>query len=141
VFFWFPERPPTGSSPTWADTDTTAFGILALQLHGQRETPMARNAAEWIVEQPIADQATVPEFYDTCYITSCAMAQVGGKSWERFYPRLVGTLLPYQDASGEFRLDRSLWWSKEPARGSVNNTAVAVLCLTLPDQLLPIHQR
>jgi hypothetical protein len=137
VFFWYPQQ-PTGES-IWADTDTTAAGILAFQLHGRREDAVVRTTAEWVFEQPIADQGQVPSFYYTCYITSQAIAQKGGKHWESFYPRLVRVLLPYQDPDGHFRLDRFLPWSQEP--GPANYTALAVLCLTLPDQLLPIHQR
>ncbi len=138
VFFWYPKPPP--GHPIWADTDTTAAAMLTFQLHRKREDPMVLKAADWLAKQPIAGQGMVPSFYYTCYITSHAMAQVGGEPWQSFYPQVVNILLPYQDPNGNFRIALVQPWKKFVQRPS-RTTALSILCLTLPDQLLPIHQR
>jgi hypothetical protein len=66
------------------------------------------------------------------------MAQLGGRHWKQFFPLLVNVLLGSQETSGE--------WPPEPygSDGSFGNaytTAMAVLSLTPPLQLLPVYQR
>jgi hypothetical protein len=65
------------------------------------------------------------------------MAQLGGRSWEHFF-NLVDFLLKSQAADGS--------WPEEPYGGdsifgSEYTTALAVLSLTHPYQLLPVYQR
>jgi hypothetical protein len=127
--------------PVWANFKTTAGGMLAMQYHGRRDDPRVRKAADWIVDHPIPPQGSLPSVYHTWYLSSQAMAQVGGEHWKNFYPRLVRTLMSHQSPDGHWRLDRWIGWGNETKLGPAYYTAVAVLCLTLPDQLLPIHQR
>ena len=69
---------------------------------------------------------------------SQAMAQLGGRYWEEFFPQLVDVLLENQAADGS--------WPAEPHSGddkfgNAYTTALAVLSLTPPYQLLPVYQR
>jgi hypothetical protein len=140
VFRWWPQ--PNPGEPIWANFGTTASGMLPLQLHGRRDDPMIRKAVSWLVEHPVPQQGTMPDFYYSCYMTTQAMSQVGGQQWKTFFPKLVRVLSSHQDADGRFRLDSTLPWENYARLGgSVFYTSTAVLCLTLPDQLLPIHQR
>jgi hypothetical protein len=102
---------------------------------------MVLQAADWLVAQPVADQGDGGHFYNTCYQTSQAIAQLGGEYWQNFYPRVVERLLGYQDPAGNFREDRWQPFRTKSKQGPTHQTALAILCLTLPDQLLPIHQR
>jgi hypothetical protein len=66
-----------------------------------------------------------------------AMHQVGGKDWGRWYARLSGTLLPLQKPDGSWS-----YASRDRASaGPVYQTAIAVICLSVPMNYLPIYQR
>ena len=116
----------------------TPMALLALQLHGRRDDPMALDAVNWLAERPLPQQHQVFAFYRYHYVSAQAMARAGGEHWLRYFPRLVDTLSPHQAEDGRWGLIPSAF---ENRYGDVCNTALAVLMLTLPDQLLPIHQR
>jgi len=62
---------------------------------------------------------------------------LGGRYWEQFFPTLGNCLLQRQASDGS--------WPEEPGGDSVfgkeYSTALAVLSLTPPYQLLPVYQR
>ena len=119
--------------------------MLALQLHGRRKDPMVQSTADWIMAQPISRPGDHTRVYYGYYFTSHAMAQAGGKYWDNYFPRLVRRLLPFQDPDGSWRAGPRYRAADHPPSeetlGRPYNTAIAILALTLPDQLLPIHQR
>ena len=120
----------------------TGMGMLALQLHGRRDSPMVRDGADWLSGHDIPQQGEFSVFYRQCYMCGCAMAQTGGEQWNSFFPRLADRLLPDQHADGYWRLrvkPTNSWG--EDNNGNTYHTALVVMTLTLPDQLLPIHQR
>lgn len=139
VFYAFPIPPP--GRRHWANFNTTAAGMLAMQLNGRREDARVQKAAAWFADAPVPSQNSIPRFYFGCYMTSQAMAQSGGEHWNLYFPRLVDRLVPHQAAAGHWRLDGYIGWGDEDKLGPVYYSALAILCLTLPDQLLPIHQR
>ncbi len=66
------------------------------------------------------------------------MAQLGGRYWEKFFPSLTDVLVNSQGEDGS--------WPPEPGKGeaefgNVYTTALVVLSLTPPYQLLPVYQR
>ena len=67
------------------------------------------------------------------------MAQLGGKYWRQFFPQLVKVLLSSQQADGSWPSELDA--AQEAAYGNVYTTAMAVLSLTPPYQLLPVYQR
>jgi len=118
-------------------------GILSFSLGGLHDTEYARSAGEWILQHPFdpylgdgGRKGDTRYFYGAFYCSQ-AMYQLGGRYWVEFYPRLVATLLAHQSSSGS--------WGPEPADderyGIAYATALAVLALTTPHQLLPIYQR
>ncbi len=121
----------------WTNFNTTAAGILALALNNRRQDPMIRSAGDWLAEHSVPRQGRNYDFYYACYISSEAMSQVGGEHWKNFFPRVVDRLLPHQSHDGRWRQDTPLYRLRSP----VYCTGLAVLTLTLPDQLLPMHQR
>ena len=141
VFFYRPRLLPGVPYSYFANFNTTAAGMLAFQLHDRRDDPMVHTAADWIAGNPIPRQHETPHFFYGCYIWSQAMAQAGGKYWKSYFPRLVQRLSEHQDLDGHWRLDGYIGWGGEDKRGPAYCTSLAVLSLTLPDQLLPIHQR
>lgn len=117
-------------------------GILSLSLAGQHETPMARAAGSWLLARPFKSLATWNEtnerFFYSAYYCSQAAAQLGGKYWEVMFPALVDALLGCQLPDGS--------WPLEPGNGDAvfganYTTAMAILSLTPPYQLLPVYQR
>ena len=121
----------------------TGAGILCLSMAGQHQTIMARSAGDWLLLHPYKFFGEViPHQYDrlfySAYYCSQAMAQLGGRYWEKFFPSLVEVLLKNQAADGS--------WPAEPDNGDEifgndYTTALAILSLTPPYQLLPVYQR
>ena len=77
-------------------------------------------------------------FFYSAYYCSQAAAQLGGDYWKGIYAPLADTLLGAQNADGS--------WPPEPQKkialfGNAYTTAMAVLSLTPPYQLLPVYQR
>jgi hypothetical protein len=66
------------------------------------------------------------------------MYQLGGKYWEEFFPKLVPILLANQQADGSWPPDSQKW---DAPYGSEYTTALIVMTLGAPNQLLPIFQR
>ena len=98
--------------------------------------------AEFLLEHPF-DTYNVhvgtrwDRFHYGAFYCSQAMFQLGGRYWRQFYPTLVRTMLDNQRTDGSWeRESGSDWWI-----GNVYTTALAVLALSPPYQLLPIFQR
>ena len=117
-------------------------GILSLSMGGQHQTPMARAAGDWLLAHPYGklgqSYGTFDRYFYSMYYCSQAAAQLGGHYWEGIYPPIVDAVLNCQESSGAM--------PPEPNRGDVvfgqcYSTALAVLALTPPYQLLPVYQR
>ena len=65
------------------------------------------------------------------------MFQLGGQYWAEFYPTLVNTLLTHQSSDGSWSPERG----DDACWGNAYTTALCVLALCTPNQLLPITQR
>ena len=71
--------------------------------------------------------------------TCCqAMYQLGGKYWEQFYPPAVEAVLANQQADGSWPVDSQY---HDAPYGKAYSTALVVIMLGAPNQLLPIYQR
>jgi hypothetical protein len=127
------ERYPSGG--------VAGCGILSLQLGGEHDTPIARQAGDWILAQrhrtyngPGAGK--LDRYHYSMYFCSQAMFQLGGDYWAQFYPDLLDTLVENQQKDGS--------WEPESINdgpyGSAYTTALAILALTPPYQILPIDQ-
>ena len=128
--------------------DTRAMvgaGILSLSLGGQHQTPMALAAGDWLLNHPyrrFGDLVSSRDrFFYGAYYCSQAMAQLGGRYWEQFFPRLTEALLSGQTADGSWPPEVDRGGGSEAIFGRVYSTALAVLSLTPPYQLLPVYQR
>lgn len=130
-----------GNESRWS-RGMVGAGILSLALSGQHDTAIAQRAGDWLVNRPFRSFAEQvgngDRFFYSAYYCSQAMAQLGGRHWRQFFPGLVNVLLRSQQASGE--------WPVEPhgadhVFGNTYTTAMAVLSLTPPLQLLPVYQR
>jgi len=117
-------------------------GILSLSLGGRHQTEIAKRAGDWLLAHPFSVYgATVggrgDRFSYSAYYCSQAMAQLGGAYWKSFFPPLVKSFLKNQSSEGSWPAE----WGGDQIFGPTYSTALAVLTLTPPFQLLPIYQR
>ncbi len=118
-----------------------AGGIVALSMGGQHQTDVALAGGEYLLSHPVTEYGErygSEHFFYTAYYCSQAAAILGGKFWEGLFPPLADAFLDAQSPDGS--------WPPEPASGDRvygNNltTAMAVLTLTTPFELLPVVQR
>ena len=120
----------------------TGAGILALSLGGQHQTPMALAAGDWLLAHRFRGLGETIGNWDrpfySMYYCSQAAVQLGGRYWQGIFPPIVDSLLATQRPDGS--------WPVEDAQGDglfgqCYSSALAVLALTPPYQLLPVYQR
>ena len=123
-------------------------GILALAHAGKHDSPMATRAGDWILKHnfdvyngtdrwhPLQDHA---DRYHYGLLTCCqAMYQLGGRYWSEFYPSTVNSILANQLPDGSWPAESVL---SDAKFGNRYTTALCLLSLGAPNQLLPIFQR
>ena len=128
--------------------DTRAMvgaGILSLSMGGQHQTSMALAAGDWLLKHPYRRFGELvssrDRFFYGAYYCSQAMAQLGGRYWEQFFPPLAEVLLSSQAADGSWPPEVDKGGGGEAIFGTVYSSSLAVLSLTPPYQLLPVYQR
>jgi len=125
----------------------TGAGVLSLSMAGQHQTPIALAAGDWLLAHPFKRFGELPtvrdRFFYGAYYCSQAMAQLGGRYWEQFFPSLAEVLLTSQTSDGSWPPEVGGYGPTggEAVFGSVYSSALAVLSLTPPYQLLPVYQR
>jgi hypothetical protein len=119
-------------------------GILALAHAGLHHSEEAQRAGDWLLAHGF-DQynSTIPgqssDRYHYGLFNCCqAMYQLGGKYWEQFYPPAVEAVLANQQADGSWPVDSQY---HDAPYGNAYSTALVVIMLGAPNQLLPIYQR
>ena len=112
----------------------TAAGVCVLQLAGEYDAKPIARAAEWMDSH----SSDPNHYWYGHYYAAHAYHQLGGKPWGRYYSRIRKELLQKQALGGE--------WDKPGEAGAgqgrvVYQTAIGVLVLSVPADLLPIYQR
>ncbi len=122
-------------------------GILALGHAGFHNAPEAISSGNWLLAHDFSQYNQYlrfnPRFIHDRYhyglFMSCqGMYQLGGKYWESFFPPVVETLLANQQSNGSWPPENHEY---DAQFGSAYTTALALLTLGAPNQLLPIYQR
>ncbi|MGE4002041.1 MAG: hypothetical protein AB7I48_17685, partial [Planctomycetaceae bacterium] len=120
----------------------TASAILSLSLAGEHETEMARQAGQWVLTQSFnrfnQSRDSHDRYFYSAYYCSQAMFQLGGKYWSGYFPPVLNTLAEHQRDDGSWDHERS---ADTVRYGNAYSSALAILALTPPYQLLPIYQR
>jgi hypothetical protein len=137
VFIYSTRRPSRTRSMAGA-------GILALAHAGFHNSEEARRAGDWLLANGFEQyNATMPgqssDRYHYGLFTCCqAMYQLGGNYWEQFYPPAVEAVLANQQADGSWPVDSQY---HDAPYGNAYSTALVIIMLGAPNQLLPIYQR
>ena len=122
-------------------------GILALAHAGFHNAPEATRSGEWILRYNFHDYNQIEPFlqdwkndrYHYGLFNCCqAMYQLGGHYWQQFFPGAVKTLLANQQADGSWPAENH---HHDAQFGNAYTTALVLLTLGAPNQLLPIYQR
>jgi hypothetical protein len=122
-------------------------GILAYAHAGLHNAPEALRSGDWILQYNFDEYNKVEPFtqdwkndrYHYGVFNCCqGMYQLGGRHWEQFFPRAVKTLLANQRADGSWDTESH---HHDAMYGNSYTTALVVLTLGAPNQLLPIYQR
>jgi hypothetical protein len=139
-----------GYSVTEPDPRSRAMagaGILALAHAGYHDAPEAAKSGDWILQHHFDEYNKVEPFTQDWFndryhygVFHCCqgMYQLGGRHWEAFFPRVVKTLLANQQPNGSWASESHFY---DAQFGSAYTTALVVLTLAAPNQLLPIYQR
>ena len=122
-------------------------GILALAHAGYHNAPEAVRSGDWLMQYNFDDYNQIEPFtqswkndrYHYGLFNCCqGMYQLGGRHWEAFFPRAVKTVLANQQADGSWPAENH---HHDAQFGNAYTTALVLLTLGAPNQLLPIYQR
>jgi hypothetical protein len=120
----------------------TGAGILSLSLGGQHQTQIAKEAGEWLLARPYRRFGEAmggnDRYFYSCYYCSQAAMQLGGRYWAGIFPPLAETLLRSQKPDGSWPMEAT---SGDAIFGNCYTTAMSILALTPPYQLLPVYQK
>jgi hypothetical protein len=135
----------SGGGGFGASRGMVGAGILSLSLAGQHQTAIAKAAGDWLLSHPYRYFGEVIGSYDkffySTYYCSQAMAQLGGHYWDQFFPSMAEVLLKAQTSDGSWPPEQAHETSGVSIFGNAMSSALAVLSLTPPYQLLPVYQR
>ena len=148
----FDERRGTFSYLAGSDQHFTrgmaGAGILALAHAGKHDSQMATQTGDWILKNNFNEYNATRKFhprqhhgdrYHYGLLTCCqAMYQLGGRHWREFYPSTVEAILANQQPDGSWPAESD---QSDNKFGNRYTTALCVLSLSAPNQLLPIFQR
>jgi len=120
---------------------TVGGGILCLLLLGEPVSQQVKDAADWIFQNPLEPYNRSMDrdrYHYSAFYCSQAMGLLGGSYFAEFYPNLLRVLSDNQHSDGS--------WDPESHRsdreyGEVYTTALAVLALSPPYEMLQTYQR
>ena len=123
-------------------------GILALAHAGLHDAPETKLAGEWILkyrftqyneQERFGKVGWVDDRYHYGAFNCCqAMYQLGGNYWREFFPPLARTLIANQLPDGSWQAESH---DDDRQYGKAYTTALVLLSLGAPNQLIPIFQR
>jgi len=124
-------------------TQTSAAGVVSLQLLGYHNDPTIPKALDYLSTIPVQWKigGGVSYFYYFHYYAIQANYQAGGQYWSNWHPRVREMFLKHQNKNGSWDLPGG----SEPARvvgvNKVYWTAMATLVLEIYLHYLPAYQR
>jgi hypothetical protein len=123
-------------------------GVLAMAHAGAHNSKEAKLTGDWILQHKfdrynvnlIFDPTAWPDdrYHYGLFNCTQAMYQLGDQYWEEFFPSTARTLLANQQPDGSWMPES---YNGDQIYGNAYTTALVVLSLSAPNQLLPIFQR
>jgi hypothetical protein len=118
-------------------------GILALAHAGFHDSAEAKKSGQWLLDHSFTEyngnNGIALDRYHYSLFNSCqAMYQLGSPYWEKFFPPTASALLAAQGDDGSWDAES---FHRDRAFGNSYTTAMVVLSLGAPNQLLPVFQR
>jgi hypothetical protein len=118
-------------------------GILALAHAGLHHSTEAQRAGEWMLQHSFdpyngSDNSPVDRYHYSLFNACQGMYQLGSPFWEKFFPRVVATMLAHQKPNGSWDAEGL---PRDKPFGNSYTTALSVLALGAPNQILPVFQR
>lgn len=142
---------PTGGfgyeSPTPVSPQTTAAGVLSLQLLGRFDDPNIPKSMEVLhgylknSNREQWESSGLQYFYYFHYYAMQAHFQFGGKHWNDWHPRIRDTLLGRQNADGSWDSPSGTAEAASVDNNKIYYTAMACLVLDIYVHYLPAYQR
>ncbi|HUE17128.1 MAG TPA: hypothetical protein VMR25_23320 [Planctomycetaceae bacterium] len=121
---------------------TVGGGILCLLLGGEPTSPSIKEAVDWIFKHPFEpyNRSWEPgdRYHYSAFYCSQAMGLLGGAVFRDFYPGLLRVLSENQHTDGSWDPEQ---FHDESSYGEVYSTALAVLALSPPYQMLETYKR
>lgn len=111
-------------------------GVVSLSMGGRHDSELSRRAGQWMLQQQFDRYQGFGRYHYGAYYCSQAAFQLGAKYWSEFYPPLMNALVENQNRDGSWDQEQ-----EDAIYGNAYTTALSVLALTPPYQLLPIYQR
>jgi hypothetical protein len=136
----------TTGAGTHASRGMAGAGILALAHAGLHNSAEAQSSGQWLLRNNFdvyngnSGEVTtrMDRYHYSLFNSTQAMYQLGGKYWEEFFPRAVKALMANQRPDGSWDAEK---YGRDRQFGNVYSTALVVLSLGAPNQMLPIFQR
>ncbi len=130
----------TGRSPS---RGTAGAGILALGHAGFHNSFEAQRTGQWLMQYSFEvynDTLGLDrDRYHYSLFNCCqGMYQLGSPYWEQFFPRTARVVLAHQQPDGSWDAES---YDRDRPFGNSYTTALVLLSLGAPNQLLPVFQR
>ena len=119
-------------------------GILALGHAGFHNSTEAKNAANALLDfsfEVYNDSQPFPtrdRYHYSLFMCCQGMYQMGSPYWEKSFPRTVRAVLAHQQPDGSWDAES---FQRDRKYGNSYTTAMVILAVGAPNQLLPIFQR
>lgn len=120
----------------------TGAGILALAHAGLHDAEESQQAGDWLLKNRFDNYNENPEYLERYHygLLTCsqAMYQLGGRHWQEFFPSTSQTIVAAQRADGSWPRESH---HRDGAFGDAYSSAICLITLGTPNDLLPIFQR
>jgi len=122
---------------------TSAAGVVSLQLLGQYDDPTIPKSLEFLSKLPVewGNGGGISYYYYFHYYAIQAHYQAGGKWWNDWHPRVRELLLEKQNADGSWDVPGGSEGEKVVGVNKVYWTSMASLILEIYMHFLPAYQR
>ncbi len=119
-------------------------GILALGHAGFHNSTEAKRVAQELLGYSFEiynDNQPFPKrdrYHYSLFMCCQGMYQMGSPYWEQFFPRTVRVVLAHQQSNGSWDAES---FARDRRYGNAYTTALVILAMGAPNQLLPVFQR